>query len=95
MTLINAYSSTTLADGDEALFVIKAMVKNHAKPDQPDELVFRFYRCIHNLTPPRTAVSINEIPQGDRIIGTDEELTTLARLMFPILLRHGAKPNPF
>ena len=94
MTLINAYSSNTLAGGDVALFVIKAMVTNHAKPDQPKKLVFSLYRCPHSMTPGST-ISYSEIPQGDRIHGTNEELTTLARLLFPILLQHGAKPDPF
>ena len=90
MPLINAYTANDISDGDEALFIIKAMVFFRG-----GEKFYRFYRCLHHLTPGTSFgnIGVFEIPQGDRIHSSEEEIETIARLLFPILVRCGAKPD--
>ena len=77
--LINAYSANSIEPGDVALFVIKAMIHNGRDRRGEPATLFRLYRCPHPMTPgsPTNPAAFgfggleNEIPQGDRVIGTD------------------------
>ena len=56
-------------------------------------LYFKLYRCAHvatpNMPPP---TEYDGVPEGDRIYGSKEDLITMCRMSFPIIIRMGGVP---
>jgi hypothetical protein len=50
---------------------------------------FTLYRCPY----PNAQLGYNDIPQGDKIFGTEKELKALCKLLFPVVINAGGKPE--
>ena len=94
--IINMYTArpNEIMIGSVGLYVVKIHISRGRNRDGNECSVFRLYRCADHRTPGQVVSTMMDIPQGERLIGSDAEMATIVMMLFPAVYHAGIVPDP-